>query len=347
MNLREEFETPVPAVVLAEGALGTTNGKTANGIVMHSEIFDVRAIVDSNVQGESPADVLGRPELDDVPITETVEAAVELAPDASVLVLGVAPSGGQLPSEWESSIERAMRSGCDVVSGLHVFLSDDPEWQALADDCGVTLHDVRKPDPDTFRVGDGRVDDADARTVLVMGTDCSIGKRTTTFELYREARDQGLDAGWVATGQTGIMIGAQQGVVIDRVPADFVSGVVEDLVCAVAEDHDIVFVEGQAALTHRSYSAVTMGILHGSWPDTVVLADDPGRTHRTVEPFMIAGVEKETTLIETASDAEVVALSTWGDPEQQSVEHGLPAANVYNDDGAENLLTAVLNEAET
>lgn len=196
--------------------------------------------------------------------------------------------------------------------------------------------------PVRFSTGAGTGDDADADVVLTLGTDCAVGKRTTTFELYRAARNVGLDAGWVATGQTGIMVGAQAGVVVDRVPADFVAGVVEDLVLTVAEDHEVVFVEGQASLTHRGYSAVTLGVLHGSWPDAVVLADDPDRTRRThFEQFPVDGVEREADLVEELSDATVAALSTWGDPTTEGERHGIPAVDVYEDGGPAELLGTV------
>lgn len=343
MNLRDQFEVPVPTVVLAEGEFGEPGGKTANGVVMHSEVFDVRAVVDTETAGRTPSDVLGKSDAPDVPIVESVPAALDEAPEAEALVIGVAPAGGDLPEAWVSDIEDAIRAGCDVVSGLHVFFSEDEQWSALADEHGARLFDVRKPPADDeLRVGDGSVDEADADVVLTLGTDCAVGKRTTTFELYRAARDAGLNAGWVATGQTGIMVGAHEGVVVDRVPADFTAGVVEDVVSTVAADHDIVFVEGQASLTHRAYSGVTLSILHGAWPDAVVLADDPDRTGRThFESFRVDGVEKEVRLIEELSDATVVAVSTWGDPEAERERHGLPAANVYEEDGPTELLTAV------
>lgn len=344
MNLRKSFDVPVPAVVLAESEFGETGGKTANGVVLHSEVFDVRAVVDTETAGLSPTDVLDKPEAPDVPIVESVERALDKAPEAKALVIGVAPAGGALPDAWVSDIEYAIRSGCDIVSGLHVFLSEQRRWTDLADEYGARLFDVRKPPADDeLRVGDGSVDGVDADVVLTLGTDCAIGKRTTTFELYRAARAAGLDAGWVATGQTGIMVGAHEGVVVDRVPADFTAGVVEDMVATVAAEHDLVFVEGQASLTHRAYSGVTLSILHGSWPDAVVLADEPGRTKRThFEAFEVDGVARERELIEELSDASVVALSTWGDPTEEQTRHGLPAANVYTRDGPAALLDAVL-----
>jgi uncharacterized NAD-dependent epimerase/dehydratase family protein len=343
MNLREQFDVPVPAIVLAEGEFGATGGKTANGVVLHSEVFDARAVVDADTAGESPADVLNNPDAPEVPIVASVAEALDAVPEAEALVIGVAPAGGDLPEAWVSEIEDAIRAGCDVVSGLHVFLIERERWRTLADEHGARLFDVREPPgEDQLRVGDGSVDEADADVVLTLGTDCAVGKRTTTFELYRAARETGLDAGWVATGQTGIMVGAHEGVVVDRVPADFTAGVVEDMVKSVAADHDLVFVEGQASLTHRAYSGVTLSILHGAWPDAVVLADDPDRTDRThFESFRVDGVDSERGLIEELSPADVVAVSTWGDASAERERHGLPAANVYDDGGPEELLSAV------
>jgi len=343
MNLRNAFDAPVPAIVLAEGEFGNTGGKTANGVIMHSEVFDGKAVVDSETAGQTPADVLEKPDAPDVPIVESVADALNIAPEAEALVVGVAPAGGQLPDAWVDDIEDALRHGCDVVSGLHFFLSDDDGWASLADEYDARIFDVRKPpEEEALRVGDGSVDDVDADVVLTLGTDCAVGKRTTTFELYRAAREAGLNAGWVATGQTGIMVGAHEGVVIDRVPADFTSGVVEDMVKSVGADHDIVFVEGQASLTHRAYSSVTLGVLHGAWPDAVVLADEPTRTRRThFNQFPVDGVEKEAKLVETLSDAAIAAVSTWGDPVIECKHHDFPVANVYHQGGAKDLLDAV------
>jgi uncharacterized NAD-dependent epimerase/dehydratase family protein len=340
MDLRSAFDPPVPAIVLAEGEFGRPGGKTANGVVMHSELFDARAVVDSTRAGRGAGEVLDHPATEDVPVVESVGAALDAAPEARVLVLGVAPAGGALPEEWKADIRDAMRAGCDVVSGLHVFFGEREKWRDLADETGVRIFDVRKPpDEDDLRVGDGRVDEADATVVLTLGTDCAVGKRTTTLELYREARNAGYDAGWVATGQTGIMVGAHRGVVVDRVPADFTAGVVEDLVCGVADDHDLVFVEGQASLSHRAYSGVTLSLLHGSWPDAVVLADDPDRDHRThFEQFAVGSAEAEIAHVETAATV-VSAVSTWGDPDE--VEYTRPAANVYREGGTRRLLSAV------
>lgn len=343
MNLRESFDVPATAIVLAEGEFGDIGGKTANGVVLHSEVFEAAAIVDSTTATQSPREVLDSPAAPDVPIVDSVTEALDVAPNADALVIGVAPAGGELPDAWVADIEDAIRAGCDVVSGLHVFLGERDHWRELATENGVRIFDVRRPPDDrTLRVADGSVDEVDADVVLTLGTDCGVGKRTTTFELYRAALNKGYDAGWVATGQTGIIVGAHSGVVIDRVPADFTAGVVEDLVLEVAADHDLVFVEGQASLYHRAYSGVTLSILHGAWPDAVVLAHEPDRTRRThFDQFPLRSVTDEREQIETLADTTVAAISTWGDADKATERYDLPAANVFDDAGAMELLQAV------
>jgi len=145
MKFRESFETPAPAIVLAEGEFGKPGGKTSNGVVMHSEVFDTRAVIDSETAGQSPSAVLGRPDAPEIPIVDSVSDALEAAPEAVVLVIGVAPAGGELPTSWVDGIETAIRAGCDVVSGLHTFLADEAHWAELALEHDARLFDVRKP----------------------------------------------------------------------------------------------------------------------------------------------------------------------------------------------------------
>lgn len=348
VNLRSRYDPPVPAIVLAEEAFGEVDGKTANGVVMHSELFEVSAVIDSSQAGSTADEVLSRRGVGAVPVVESTAEALSIAPDAKALILGVAPAGGQLPDAWLPDIREAMAGGCDVVSGLHVFLSEDQQWRDLAEEQNVDLIDVRKPpDSDDLRVADGRADEVAATVVLVAGTDCASGKRTTTFELYRAARAAGIDAAWVATGQTGIMIGAHRGVVADRVPADFVSGAIEDMVCALG-DRDLVFVEGQAALTHRAYGGVTLSILTGAWPDAIVMADDPDRRAREhFEQFEKPSANREIELVEALSDARVVAVSTWGDSTAVADRYDRPVENVYEDGGPDALLRTVREAVDT
>lgn len=346
MNLRREQTAPRKAIVLAEGELGTTAGKTANGVIGHSEIFDVEAIIDSEHKGQLARDVLDIGTPGDIPIVASAEAALNHVEDGSAFVLGVAPAGGDLPASWVADIEAAIRSEYDIFSGLHTFLSEQQRWTDLADEYDVELFDIRKPPShDELRVATGKIEDADATVVLTLGTDCSVGKRTTTFELYKAAKEQGWDAGWIATGQTGILVGAHRGVVIDHVPSDFAAGLVEELVCDLAAEHEVIFVEGQAALTHRAYGGVTLSILQGAWPDAVILADEPGRNTRVLfDRFQTSSIPREIELIESLAETTVVAISTWGDSESVSDTVGLPAGNVYTEDGVDVLLQALEQE---
>jgi len=239
--------------------------KTAVGILRYSD-HEVVAVLDRERAGERVAGHL--PDVQDAPIV----ASMEEAPGCDALIIGIAPIGGGFEPFWRPDVRRAIERGCDVIAGLHYLLAEDEEFADLAAEHGVALRDVRDPPEDlSVAAGEG----VDARVVLTVGTDCSSGKMTGTFELRDAARERGLDAAVVPTGQTGIMI-AGWGIAIDRVISDFAAGATERLVHR-ASDHDVLFVEGQGALAHPAYSGVTAAILHGSQPDSLVLCHVAGR----------------------------------------------------------------------
>lgn len=343
MDLWEHFDPPVSTAVLAEGKFGEPGGKTANGVVLHSDLFAPHVIIDSTRAGSSADDVLDHRDAPAVPIVESVDHAAMLDPDIEALVIGVAPPGGELPPAWIREIERAIEAGWDIVSGLHTFFSSETRWVDLAAQHDVSLFDVRRP-PEDLRVADGSVESVDATVILTMGTDCAVGKRTTAYELYSAAIDAGENAAWVATGQTGIMVGAQRGVAIDRVPADFCAGVVEKMIVDLSEEFDLIFVEGQGSLTHRAYAGVSLAILHGAWPNGVVLVTDPDRERRVYfEQWPVAGIEAEIDLIDRLSDARVIGISTWGDPDAVNIptKPNIPIVNVFAPGGTATLVSAV------
>ncbi|MFB6170912.1 MAG: DUF1611 domain-containing protein [Haloarculaceae archaeon] len=242
--------------------------KTAVGLLRYAD-HDVVAVVDRDRAGERVRDSL--PDVPDAPVV----AAVEDAPAFDALFVGVAPIGGGFDPTWRDDVRAALERSADVVSGLHYFLAEDEEFASLAARHGCDLRDVRRP-PDDLTVAEGVAGEIDARIVLTVGTDCSTGKMTTTLELVAAARERGLDAGFVPTGQTGVMIDGD-GVVVDRTASDFTAGAVERMLLERA-DHDYLFVEGQGSITHPAYSAVTCGILHGAMPDALVLCHRAGRT---------------------------------------------------------------------
>jgi uncharacterized NAD-dependent epimerase/dehydratase family protein len=192
---------------------------------------------------------------------------------AKTLVIGIAPAGGQLPNSWHGSIVEALNAGMDVAAGLHQRLSDIPEISTVAVALGRQIHDVRHTS-NIFPVGTGlrRL----GRRLLTVGTDCALGKKYTALAISKAMLARGLNADFRATGQTGILISGR-GVAVDAVVADFVAGAAEALSPANEADHwDII--EGQGSLFHPAYAGVTLGLIHGSQPDAMVLCHDPTRT---------------------------------------------------------------------
>ncbi len=193
---------------------------------------------------------------------------------ARSLVIGVANIGGILKPEWVPSLVMALEAGLDIVSGMHMRLGDRPELKAVADRLGRKLIDVRTP-PKDIPVATGRK--RSGKRLLTVGTDCALGKKYTALALARAFRHRGVNADFRATGQTGIMI-AGGGMPMDAVVSDFEAGAAELLSPDAPADHwDVI--EGQGSLFHPSYAAVSLGLLHGSQPDVIVLCHEPGRTH--------------------------------------------------------------------
>ena len=243
--------------------------KSAVGVLRYAD-HDVVAVLDREQAGNRVNDFLS--DVQDAPVVESMSAV----PDCDALLIGIAPIGGGFDDSWREDVRAAIERGCDVISGLHYFLSEDPEFVTLAEDTGVSLRDVRKP-PADLTVAEGTAHEVDAQVVLTVGTDCSSGKMTASYELRNAARERGIDAVVVPTGQTGIMI-SDWGIAIDRVISDFAAGAIEQLV-REAGDADVVFVEGQGAIVHPAYSGVTTSILHGAQPDSLVLCHVAGREH--------------------------------------------------------------------
>ena len=247
-------------LVLAERFSGDPHyGKTARGLLRYRG-DEVVALLDSTRAGTS---------MGGKPVVATVEEA--RAFDPTTAVVGVATQGGRFPPEWRALLKRCIEAGLDLESGLHEFVSDDPELSDLAARHGVALRDLRKPPPD-LGVPTGANLEVPARIVLTVGSDCAIGKKTVALELDLEARRRGIRSRFVPTGQTGILV-AGWGIAVDAVVADFLAGAAERLVVEGYErgGKELLLVEGQGALVHPAYSGVTMGLVHGSAPHAFVL----------------------------------------------------------------------------
>ena len=213
----------------------------------------------------------------DLPAMTVEEAA---AAGARTLIVGVANAGGVIPAAWIDTLVRALKAGLDLASGLHDRLADIPELTALATAVDRRLIDVRQP-RQAFPVGTG--EPRSGRRLLTVGTDCSVGKMYTTLAIEKEMRARGLAADFRATGQTGIFV-AGDGVCVDAVIADFISGATEWLSPANARDHwDLI--EGQGSLFHPSYAGVSLGLLHGAQAEALVMCHEPTRRHMRGRPL--------------------------------------------------------------
>lgn len=198
----------------------------------------------------------------------TFEEAV--AAGAKSLIIGIADFGGRLAQSWHSDLIKAANAGLNIVSGGHQKLAEIPGLVDAAAKAGVKLVEIRNSKI-TFPVGTGIK--RTGRRLLTVGTDCALGKKYTALTIAKEMRERGINADYRATGQTGIMI-AGNGLPIDSIISDFVSGAAEALSPDASADHwDII--EGQGSLIHPGYAGVTLGLLHGSQPDEIVLCHDP------------------------------------------------------------------------
>jgi uncharacterized NAD-dependent epimerase/dehydratase family protein len=329
--------------VLAEGRLHAA--KTAHGVLRYGG-DEVVAVLDSTLAGRTVGEVLpnllpdpGR----DAPIVATLEEALAHGP-TSVLV-GVAPAGGRLPGEWMETLRGAAEAGLEIVGGLHQRLA--PQFP------GANVWDVREP-PAEVPIFSGEGFAVGPKVALTVGTDAAIGKMTATLEVERAAREAGVSTGFVPTGQTGVIV-AGWGVCVDAVVSDFVAGVSEMLVLEAAKSSpDLILVEGQGALSHPAYSGVTLGLLHGSCPDCLILCaspdDAPGYAGvPRPSPARAARLYEEVAALVKPAPVVAVSANTRGLSDQEARafvekvadETGLPTADPFRT-GAGPILEAVL-----
>lgn len=300
------------AVVYCEGNLGEIDGKTANGLVRHSESYDIVAVIDSTRAGADAGVVLGDAP-NGIPVCASLAAAIELPsgrPDW--FVFGMAPTSGMLSTPERAMVLHAMSLGMSVVNGLHEFLNDDPEFAAAGATYGVRILDVRKPkDKKDLRMFSGRIDAVTCPRIAVLGTDGAIGKRTTSTILAKALNDAGIKTVLVGTGQTSIIQGARYAVALDAIPAQFCAGEMEAAVVDAFEgEHpDVIIVEGQGALSHPAY-LTSAYILRGSRPHAVVLQHAPKRSyHADFGVRTTPTAASEINLIQTFADTKVIGLT--------------------------------------
>lgn len=211
---------------------------------------------------------------------------------ARAMVIGVANSGGVIGESWMPSLIEALESGLDIISGMHTKLNATPLLKSVAERCGRRLIDVRTP-PRDIPIASGRR--RSGKRLLTVGTDCALGKKYSALALARAFTRRGIDTNFRATGQTGILISGG-GIPMDAVVADFEAGAAEMLSPDSAAQHwDVI--EGQGSLFHPAYAAVSLGLLHGSQPDVIVVCHEPGRQYVLGHPsFLLPSVDETIEL---------------------------------------------------
>ncbi len=264
-------ETPV--ALYMEGELAGDRGKMAQGVLRYSQ-NPVVAVIDSSQIGEFLPKFTGVPK--EVPIIGSVREAVEMG--AKALIPAIAPPGGRFPLEWFSALDEAIELGLSLVNGLHERLL--PRYPNLKP--WQWIWDLRQ-EPEGLGVGTGAAANMKAKRVLMIGTDMSVGKMTAGLELLKSAREKGIDARFVATGQIGIVI-TGQGVPLDAVRVDYATGSIEREVLA-HEGADLIIVEGQGALIHPG-STANLPLLRGSCPTHLILCVRTGQTHLRRAPHV-------------------------------------------------------------
>lgn len=304
------------AIIYCEAMFGTTNGKTAHGLVRRTDRYRILSVIDSLNKGTDAGGLLdGKP--NGIPIYESINQAVEKAREKgdllpTHLVIGLAPDGGRLGSKARQDVMAGIRLGLHVDSGLHDFLSEDDEIRRLAEKYSVRLRDVRKPPPrKELHFFTGKIEKVESLKVALLGTDSAVGKRTTAWVLLDALRGAGYSAELVGTGQTAWMQGAPYGIILDSLVNDFVAGEIEHAVwTAWKEKHpDVIIIEGQGSLMNPAYPG-GLEILAAGRPDAVVLQHAPARKEYDGFPgYALHPLDKQIQAIELVSGKPVVAVS--------------------------------------
>jgi uncharacterized NAD-dependent epimerase/dehydratase family protein len=256
---------------------------------------------------------------------------------------------------WRDLIRQSITARLHILSGLHTILSDDAEFTALAREFNISITDYRKILPESEVVAKGTWRNRKANVVLTVGTDCNIGKMTTLVEIQKDLVQRGVKSDFVATGQTGMMIRGR-GVAVDSLIGDYIAGAIElEIDRSVAEGYEYILVEGQGALTHMGYSSVTLGLLHGTMPDAMILCHQPTRLkddYGLVLPGLKSIIELHEGIVRFFRETKVIAvgLNSVGLPDEDAQaaadrimqETGLPTVDAFRF-GPKKLTDAILN----
>ncbi len=314
---RKDLKNPAGAVIITNGFLCHSDGKTAHGLIRGSSRYTILAVLDQVHAGRDAGELL-----DDqhrgIPVFGSVSELMEqTVPVPQYAIIGVALDGGILPDSWKSTLLELLAHGVSLVSGLHSRLEDDSELMRMARDSGAEIIDIRKPKPvEALHFFSGAIYQVTAPRVAVLGTDCAVGKRTTCRLLMEMCRQHSIKTEMIYTGQTGWLQGFPYGFILDATPNDFVSGELEQAIvqCASERDPDLILLEGQSALRNPHGPCGAEFILSGHVRQ-VILQHAPFRPYfeNLIRPeCRIPTVQQEIELIKCYG-AETIAVCLNGE----------------------------------
>lgn len=330
------------ALVYADGAFNTPNGKTAHGLVRFTERYEVIGVIDSRYAGKDAGMVLDGKNYN-IPIFKDFETALSATKtqNPKTLVIGLAPDGGKLPSNGLGVVKKALEAGLNIDSGLHDFISDNAEIMAIAQKNGCRIRDIRKtPKRNKLHFFTGDIEKVDCLKIAVLGTDSAVGKRTTAWMIVQGFRKLGLKAELIGTGQTAWMQGAKYSIILDSLINDFVSGEIEHAVYMAwkNENPDIIVIEGQGSLMNPAYPG-GFEILAAGRPDYVIMQHAPRRLEYDGFPgYKLHPIKQQINAVELISGKKVIAITVnhenmkdseiKSECEKLTKETGLPAYDV-------------------
>ncbi|MFC2121867.1 DUF1611 domain-containing protein [Bacteroidota bacterium] len=343
------------ALVYADGAFNTPNGKTAHGLVRFTERYEIVGVIDRRYAGQDAGIVLDNRSFD-IPIFNDLKEALEQLGKNNIpktLVIGLATDGGRLPDEAKQTIRMALEKGLNIDSGLHDFLFKDTELMTIAEKNNCRVRDIRKtPDRDDLHFFTGKIEKVDCLKIALLGTDSAIGKRTTAWIVVQTFRKSGMKAEIVGTGQTAWMQGAKYSMIMDSCINDFVSGEIEHAVYEAwkNESPDLIVIEGQGSLMNPAYPG-GFEILAAGRPDYVILQHAPKRIEYDGFPgYILHPLKEQINAIEIISGKKVIAITVNHEEMEKNeiidacikitAETGIPAFDVL-EYGADKLVELI------
>lgn len=345
----------INAIVYCEGQFGKLDGKIANGLVRCSKNYKIVGIIDSTKAGLDAGEYLDGV-TSKIPIFRDInEATLNLNYVPTYFIYGIAPLASFLSPKEREIIFNAMRLGMSIVNGMPEFLNDDKEFKQKKHEYNVHILDIRKPpERKDLHLFSGRILDIKTPIVAILGTDCAVGKRTTSIKLVEALEEKGLNVVFVTTGQTGLIQGSKYGIAVDVLTSGFATGEIENEIIKACDEEkpDIIIVEGQGALSHPAFTS-SIAIIKGASPKAIIVQHPPKRKFRCDFPHIpMPTLDSEINLIEVFSNSKVIAITlNHEDMTNYEIKNtikkyennlNLPTTDVLNK-GCEKLVTELFN----